>query len=65
MAVITARDTLFLNTTIYNYLWNATSPTIKLIKNILPFMVPMDNMGILHIVSRYLSLLIKPICFPP
>lgn len=53
MAVITARDTLFLNTTIYNYLWNATSPTIKLVKNILPFMVPMDNMGILHIVSNH------------
>lgn len=42
-------DEVFLNTTIYNYLWNQTSPIMKSAKKIVPFMVPVENIGTLNV----------------
>jgi hypothetical protein len=44
----------FLNTTVYNFLWNMTSEVIKTAKSIVPFMVPLENFGIMHNVTLYL-----------
>ncbi|XP_062544894.1 scavenger receptor class B member 1 isoform X2 [Armigeres subalbatus] len=43
-----SNDEVFVNTTIYNYLWNQTSPIIKSAKKIVPFMVPLENIGTLN-----------------
>lgn len=42
-------DEVFMNTTVYNYLWNQTSPIIKAAKKIVPFMVPLENIGTLNV----------------
>ena len=44
-------DSVFINTTIYNYLWNSSSLLIERTKNLLPSMVPTENMGVLAHVS--------------
>lgn len=41
-----------INTTVYNFLWNLTDPLIKVAHQMAPTMVPVENMGILHQVSR-------------
>ncbi|XP_055537625.1 scavenger receptor class B member 1 isoform X2 [Wyeomyia smithii] len=45
-------DQVFLNTTIYNYLWNLTSPIMNSARKIVPFMVPLDNIGILSVMYQ-------------
>ncbi|XP_001660150.2 platelet glycoprotein 4 isoform X1 [Aedes aegypti] len=42
-------DKVFVNTTIFNYLWNQTSPIIKSARKIVPFMVPLENIGALSV----------------
>lgn len=44
-------DGVFINTTIFNYLWNQTSPIIKSARKIVPFMVPLENIGALSVVQ--------------
>lgn len=44
-----AEDTVFMNNSVYNILWNGTSPTLKKISNsILGLLLPRDNSGILY-----------------
>lgn len=38
----------FVNISVYNYLWNNTSPVLEAAKNIVPFMVPIENLGVLY-----------------
>ncbi|XP_058457952.1 platelet glycoprotein 4 isoform X2 [Malaya genurostris] len=42
-------DEVFINTTVYKYLWNLTSPIMKSAKKVVPFMVPLDNIGVLSV----------------
>lgn len=42
-------DRVFTNTTVFNYLWNQTSPIIKSARKIVPFMVPLENIGALSV----------------
>lgn len=39
-------------TTPYNYMWNWTDPLLNLAQSLLPFIVPIDNVGILNKVTR-------------
>lgn len=43
-------DRVFTNTTVFNYLWNQTSPIIKSARKIVPFMVPLENIGALSVI---------------
>ncbi|XP_055631129.1 scavenger receptor class B member 1 isoform X2 [Toxorhynchites rutilus septentrionalis] len=45
-------DDVFVNTTVQNYLWNMTSPVIQHAKKIVPFMVPMENIGVLNVMYQ-------------
>ncbi|XP_053686455.1 scavenger receptor class B member 1-like [Sabethes cyaneus] len=45
-------DNVFINTTIYNYLWNLTSPIMKSARKIVPFMVPLENIGVLSVMYQ-------------
>lgn len=38
----------FVNISVYNYLWNNTSPVLQAAKKIVPFMVPIRNLGVLY-----------------
>ncbi|XP_058834841.1 platelet glycoprotein 4 isoform X2 [Topomyia yanbarensis] len=42
-------DEVFMNTTVYNYLWNVTSPIMKSARKVVPFMVPLENIGVLSV----------------
>lgn len=44
-------DTAFINITVYDYLWNYRSKMVRGAKRLVPFMVPVENSGILAIVS--------------
>lgn len=47
------KDQIFLNRTVYEVLWNMTSPTLENIKNVLPkSFVPRPNAGLLYNVSK-------------
>lgn len=48
-------ESLFLNMTVWEYLWNYHSVLVSRAKDLVPFLVPIDNTGILNIVSLYLS----------
>lgn len=50
----TAED-LFLNLTVYQYLWNFTTPMIENARTFVPFMVPIENSGFLFNVSSLLN----------
>lgn len=47
-------DPLFVNITIYDYLWNYKSDLILRIKAFTPYLVPTDNSGVLYQVSGVL-----------
>lgn len=36
---------------VYNYLWNNSDPLLTLVSKIAPSMVPIDNLGVLDLVS--------------
>lgn len=38
-------------TSVYNYLWNNSDPLLALASNIAPSIIPVDNLGVLHLVS--------------
>lgn len=44
-------DPLFINITIYDYLWNYRSDLINRIRTFAPYMVPTDNSGVLYQVN--------------
>lgn len=44
-------DTAFINITVHDYLWNYRSKLVSSAKVLVPFMVPVENAGILAIVS--------------
>lgn len=46
--VRSAKESLFRNMTVYDYLWNYTSPSLENIRSLFPFMVPTDNNGVLY-----------------
>lgn len=48
-----AGDSVFINITIGDYLWNYQSSLVRQAGTLVPFMVPTDNSGILHTVSNY------------
>ncbi|XP_059610595.1 scavenger receptor class B member 1-like isoform X2 [Phlebotomus argentipes] len=41
-------DTVFQNTTVYKYLWDMDGNLMRLGEKLVPFMVPVDNYGVLH-----------------
>lgn len=41
-------DTLFMNITIYDYLWNYRCNLVKKIQEIAPALVPTNNSGVLY-----------------
>lgn len=47
-------DTMFVNITVYDYLWNYRSDLIGRIRTFAPFLVPTDNSGVLYQVSAFL-----------
>ncbi|GAB0087486.1 scavenger receptor class B member 1 [Sergentomyia squamirostris] len=47
-----SNDTIFLNTTIYKILWEMDGNLLRLGEKIVPFMVPMDNYGILYTIYK-------------
>lgn len=52
MNIVLNKESLFVNQTIYNYLWNFTSPTLEQLKSIVPsFIIPRTNAGVLYNVS--------------
>lgn len=50
-------DTMFVNITIYDYLWNYRSDLIGRIRTFAPFLVPTDNSGVLYQVSNVAHLI--------
>lgn len=52
---ISTGDTAFINITVYDYLWNYRSKLVQRASQLVPFMVPVDNAGILAIVSLRLG----------
>lgn len=58
MMIAKTGDTIFLNRTIYEILWNMTTPTLENIKSIVPKpLVPRPNAGLLYNVSSVKKLL--------
>lgn len=52
----TSHDKIFMNMTVYQYLWDFHSELIQQAKKIVPFMVPTENSGVMYQVnSKYLS----------
>lgn len=52
------RESLFVNRTIYDFLWNFTSPTLEKLKTVVPSsLIPSSNAGVLFNVSILLILL--------
>lgn len=45
-------EPIFLNTTVYDFLWNYRSNVISVAHKILPDLVPVENLGVMHRVSR-------------
>lgn len=45
-----AEDHIFLNMTIYDYLWEYRSTLVQKARTLVPFMVPTENSGIMHTV---------------
>ncbi|PNF20587.1 hypothetical protein B7P43_G04866 [Cryptotermes secundus] len=41
-----------IKTSVYNYLWNNSDPLLTLASNIAPSIVPVDNLGVLHMIYR-------------
>jgi hypothetical protein len=39
------------NISVYNYLWNNSDPLLTLVSKIAPSMIPLDNVGVLDMVS--------------
>jgi hypothetical protein len=37
---------------VYNYLWNNTNPILKFGNRMAPRLVPIDNLGVFHMVSE-------------
>lgn len=50
-----ADEPIFLNITVYDFLWNYHSDVITLANKVLPSLVPVNNLGILHRVSRIVA----------
>lgn len=46
----TSGDKLFFNTTVYQMLWEYRSNLLRTAKKLVPFMVPVENSGILETV---------------
>lgn len=46
-------EPLFLNMTVWNFLWNYRSSLVMKAKSLVPFMVPIENSGMLHIVRSH------------
>lgn len=60
MMIANTKDTIFLNRTVYEVLWNLTSPTLENIKNNIPkTFVPRPNAGLLYNVSIEAFLLLN------
>lgn len=51
----------FLKKTIYEYLWEYREPVLDTSKNIVPGLVPVNNMGMLARVSKNFAFVIKKI----
>lgn len=51
-----SQDTLFMNMTIYQYLWDYKSDFIQNAKSIVPFMVPTENSGVMYQVTNFLQI---------
>lgn len=49
---ISTGDTAFVNVTVHDFLWNFRSKLMRRASTLVPFLVPVDNAGILSIVSR-------------
>lgn len=50
--MISRSDKLILNMTVNEYLWNFTTPALQTVDKYLPFLVPVDNGGTLHMVYK-------------
>uniref|UniRef100_A0A1B0DID4 Uncharacterized protein n=1 Tax=Phlebotomus papatasi TaxID=29031 RepID=A0A1B0DID4_PHLPP len=50
-----SKDSIFQNTTIYKYLWDMDGSLMRLGEKLVPFMVPVDNYGILHTIYKSFS----------
>ena len=46
----------FIKTTIYQTFWNQTSELVAAAKSLAPFMVPTDNLGMLHFVIIFIDI---------
>uniref|UniRef100_A0A1B0CMS0 Plasma membrane glycoprotein cd36 n=1 Tax=Lutzomyia longipalpis TaxID=7200 RepID=A0A1B0CMS0_LUTLO len=52
MLLRSSNDSVFQNTTIYKYLWDMDGQLMRLGEKLVPFMVPVDNYGILHTIYK-------------
>lgn len=50
--LMSRHDQVFVNTTVYNYLWNFTSPAFDSAQKIVPFMIHQDNGGVIYNVYK-------------
>ncbi|XP_055854242.1 scavenger receptor class B member 1-like [Episyrphus balteatus] len=50
--MISRADKLFVNMTVSDYFWNFTTPALLTVDKYLPFLVPVDNGGTLHMVYK-------------
>ncbi|KAL5288352.1 SCRB7.2 family protein [Megaselia abdita] len=49
MNIVLYHESLFVNRTVYDYLWNFTSPTLEKLKTVLPnYLIPSSNAGVLY-----------------
>lgn len=46
-------EPIFINTTVYDFLWSYHSDVITLANNVLPSLVPVDNLGIMQQVTLF------------
>lgn len=46
-------DSLFMNVTIYDYMWNFRSDLVDKVMNFAEFLVPTNNSGILYQVNSF------------
>lgn len=52
-------ESLFLNMTVWDYLWNYHSVLVSRAKDLVPFLVPIENTGILNIVSFHICFFVQ------
>lgn len=52
MLIKSQRSQPFINISIYNYLWNYTDPLLTVANSIAPFLVPVEDMGMLSRVNQ-------------